>query len=266
MKRMIVVITTLTTKNDVAIANADVKRKIITPRSSTPSMGAFYCCGNFGKEHFPPADRIPSCGDDIAHLDVVRDGKSRGASHIATSPRACAVPSPEIALVRNQGPACALRGASHTLTSPRACSSPRRDHVVCDPRLAIHIGEVAPLINGSDVLSMGSELQVGGETYGASHLATSPRACVNDSHDVMMPTHGSHDVRSDVVDDRYLAIFINGDAYGGAHDAFYDSSCEGSVERVLDQGRHVPGDEGAEICRRKLGLKQILMLEGPGVP
>jgi hypothetical protein len=86
----------------------------------------------------------------------------------------------------------------------------------------------------------------------------------------MMPTYGSHDVRSDdvrsdVVDNRYFTTFINRGAYGGVRDAFCESSCEGSEERVLDQARHILGDEGAETCGRKLGLMRILMLEGPGV-
>jgi hypothetical protein len=197
-------------------------------------------------------------------LFFFRDGISHGASHLVTSPRACALPSPELALVRNQGPMCALRGASHTLTSPRACNSTRADEEVCYPRLAIRkdtpcvIGEVAPFINGSDILSMGGELQFGGETYGASRQVTSPRACVSNPHGVAMPIYGSHDVRSDdvrsdVVDNHHITIFINRDAYGEVRDALYETSCEGSEGGILNQGRHIPGNEGAEICGGKLG-------------
>jgi hypothetical protein len=138
-----------------------------------------------------------------------------------TSPRACALPSPEFASVRDQRPVCALHGTSHTLTSPRVCNSPYRDEEVCDLCLAIRedtpcvIGEDATFINGNDVSSMGSDLQFGGETYGASHQATSPRACVSNPHDVVMPTYGSHDVRSDdvrsdVVDNYHFTIYQRG--------------------------------------------------------
>jgi hypothetical protein len=76
--------------------------------------------------------------------------------------------------------------------------------------------EDAPFINGSD-------LQFREGTHGASHHVSSPRACVSNSRDVMMPTYGSRDVRFDDVDTHHVAAFINGDAYGEVRDAFYES-------------------------------------------
>jgi hypothetical protein len=35
--------------------------------------------------------------------------------------------------------------------------------------------------------------------------------------------------------------FINGDSYGEVRDDFYESSCEGSKEKVLDQRCHISG-------------------------